>query len=104
MILGYGVIILGIIGAVAASVAALPAVIIGGVIKLRGGRGLASGLLAWVGLTIAASVGMILGLSGDAGRGMDVHGLSFEDLLAIAPWALLAAAVAWLGFFIAGRR
>lgn len=104
MILGFGVIVIGVIGAVAASVAAPPAVIIGGVAKLRGRRGLVSGLIAWVLLTIAAIVGMFLGLSGDAGRGMDVFGLGLDELLAAAPWAWLAAALAWLGFFVAARR
>jgi Zn-dependent protease len=104
MILGFGVVLIGVIGVVGASVAVPPAVIVGGVMKLRRGRGLAAGLLAWVLLTIAAIVGMFLGLSGNAGHGMYVYGASFEDVTAVVPWAWLAAAVAWLGFFIAARR
>lgn len=104
MILGFGVIVLGFIGAIGASLAAPLAVIVGGVAKLRGRGGLATSLLAWAALTAAAIVVMVLGLGGNAGHGVNVHGVALEDLLQVAPWALLAAAVAWLGFSVAARR
>lgn len=104
MILGFGVIVIGIIGAVGASLAAPLAVIVSGVAKLRGRSGVGTGMLAWVVLTAAAIVAMFLGLEGNAGHGMSVHGLQLERLLGVAPWALLVAALAWYGFSIAARR
>ncbi len=108
MVLGFGVIVLGILGAGAASLAAPLAVVVGGVTRLRGLRrgGLAAGLLAWVALTTAICVAMFLGLTGDAGRGVQVHGLELEDLLAVAPWAWLAAAALAVVFavLVRGRR
>lgn len=106
MIVGFGVIVLAIIGAVGASLAAPFAVAIGGVLGADGNRGgrLAVGLRAWVALTTAAIVGMCLGLTGNAGSGMLVLGTPIEDLLALAPWALLLAASMAIGFFVAARR
>lgn len=66
--------------------------------------GLAMGLFAWVALTAAVIVGMFLGLGGNAGSGMKVHGAELEDLMALVPWAWLLALLAWLGFFAAARR
>lgn len=104
MILGFGAILLGFIGAIGASVAAPLAAIAGGVAKLRGGRGFAVGMLTWVLATAVAITVMILGLGGDAGRGVDVHGVPIDDLIEAAPWALLAAVVVWIGFSIAASR
>lgn len=106
MIIAFGVIVLAVIGAVAASLAAPLAVVVGGVARARGMRrgGLAAGLLAWVALTTAALVGLFLGMTGDAGHGVDVFGVAVEDLLALAPWAWLLAAVLGIGFRGAGRR
>lgn len=106
MIVGFGVILLAFLGATAASLAAPLAVIVGGVMRLRGHPrgGLAGGLLAWVALTGAVCVGLFVGLTGDAGRGVKVHGLELEALLATAPWSLGAAAVAAVAFSVAARR
>lgn len=104
MIIGFGVVLLGLIGAIGASLAAPLAALIGGVAGLRGARGLLVGLLAWVGLTSAAIVALFFGLSGDAGRGVKIHGREFEDFLAPAPWCWLATGVLALAFFLANRR
>lgn len=45
--------------------------------------GLAMGLFAWVALTAGVIVGMFLGLGGNAGSGMKVHGAELEDLMAL---------------------
>lgn len=105
MILAFGVIILAFIGAIGASLAAPLAVVVGGVTRARGGRRwLAAGLLTWVGLTAAVIAGMVLGMAGDAGRGVDVFGVPLDDLLALAPVAWLLAALIGVGFAVAARR
>ncbi len=106
MILGFGVIVLGIIGAVGASLAAPFAVVVGGVSELREvpRDGLAMGLFAWVPLTAAAIVGLYLGIGGNADSGMTVHGAALEDLLWLVPLAWVLAVLAWLGFFTARQR
>jgi hypothetical protein len=82
------------------------AVIVGGVHKIRGGQGggLPSGMRVWVVLTTVVIVGMGLGLTGNAGSGMGVFGVDFDALLVVVPYAWLATAILWLGFFLAARR
>ena len=104
MIVAFGVVLLGFIGAIGASLAAPLAALIGGIAGLRGARGLAAGLLAWAALSSAAVLVLFFGLTGDAGRGVKIHGWELEELLVPAPWCWLTAAILALGFFIAGRR
>lgn len=105
MLIGFGVIVLAVIGALAASLSAPLAVVVGGVSRLRGARrgGLATGFLTWVALTTAGIVALFLGLAGDAGSGVRIFGADLEELLALAPWAWLLAALAGVGFFAAAR-
>lgn len=106
MILGFGVVMIGIIGVVGASLAAPFAVVVGGIHKLRGGRlgGLPSGMLTWVVLTTGLIVTMCLGLTGNAARGVGAFGIDFEVLMGVVPYAWLLAAGLWLGFSVAARR
>lgn len=98
MILGFGVVYLGMLGVVAASLAAPFAAVIDGVARLRGAP--SAGLRAWVWLTTAALVVLFLEGGPNAASGVDFYGIP----ISFVPWAWLVTALAWLGFFLAARR
>lgn len=93
MILGFGGIMLVVLGAIgaafAAPLAALLTVLSRREDDKRGGGAI---LRRWVLCTAVVIVVLCLGLSGNAAHGIAVYGVQIEDLLVQAPWLLLLAA------------
>lgn len=99
MILGFGVIMLAVIGAIGGAFAAPLAALWAALSRPKDDEHSGGVLLRWVLCTAVVIVVQFLGLSGNAASGVEVYGAQIEDLLALAPWLLLLAAGIHLGFW-----
>jgi cytochrome c oxidase assembly factor CtaG len=104
VILGFGVVMLAVIGAIGAAFGAPLAALVIALSRRKDDEPSGGAfLLRWVQCTVVVIVVLCLGLSGNAASGVAVHGAEIEDLLAMAPWLLLLAAGIHFGFRWAQR-